>query len=32
MALLSEADIESGLAGIDGWRREQDSTEGENGK
>ena len=25
MALLSEADIESGLAGIDGWRREQDS-------
>jgi 4a-hydroxytetrahydrobiopterin dehydratase len=25
MALLSQADIESGLAGIDGWRREQDS-------
>jgi 4a-hydroxytetrahydrobiopterin dehydratase len=25
MALLSEADIDSGLAGLDGWRREQDS-------
>jgi 4a-hydroxytetrahydrobiopterin dehydratase len=25
MALLSEADIDSSLAGLDGWRREQDS-------
>jgi 4a-hydroxytetrahydrobiopterin dehydratase len=25
MALLSDADVDSGLAGLDGWRREQDS-------
>src|SRR5207253_2623439 len=25
MALLSEADVDSRLAGLDGWRREQDS-------